>query len=178
MPRSDATQPGSPLPQDPYVLRRATNRDAADVWLLISAILSSFGIVADQARTDRDLVDLEDHYWNRGGAFFVLLDGRTVIGTVALRRESAEVCELCRMYLAADYRGRGLGRRLFEHAMAGVRGRGFREVCLKTASVLTTAISLYERAGFRPVPGANVDGNCDRVMRLQLPVQSILTRDE
>jgi putative acetyltransferase len=178
MQRNDAGGSGRISSQDQHRLRPATNRDAAEIWNVISAILSSFGIVADQKTTDRDLTDIEDHYWDRGGVFFVLLDGQTVIGTVALRRESDRVCELCRMYLAADHRGLGLGRRLFDHAMAEARNRGFREIYLKTASVLTTAIALYESAGFRPVSDSKAEGNCDRVMRMELPAQSIFTRVE
>ena len=155
-------------PPDQYLLRRATNRDAAEIWRLISTVLADFGIVANHQTTDRDLADIEAHYDDRGGIFFMLIDARTVIGTVALRPESPEVCELCRMYLAEQYRGRGLGRRLFDHAMGEARRRGFEEVFLKTASVLTTAISLYERAGFRHVPNPKACGNCDRVMRMRL----------
>jgi putative acetyltransferase len=165
---NDADRIVSTRPPDQYVVRRATNQDAAGIWLLISTVLSGFGIVTNQQTTDRDLADIEAHYDNRGGIFFVLLDARTVIGTVAVRRESARDCELCRMYLAEEYRGQGLGWRLFNHALAEARRRGFQEILLKTASVLTTAISLYERAGFRHVPDQKVSGNCDRVMRMSL----------
>jgi putative acetyltransferase len=167
--RGNAADPiASRRPTDQYFLRRATNRDAAGVWRLISTILSGFGIVTNRQTTDGDLVDINAHYDDRGGIFFLLLDGRTMIGTVALRRESSRSCELCRMYLASEYRGQGLGRRLFDHALAEARRRGFREIYLKTASVLTTAISLYERAGFRRVPGKKAGGNCDLVMRMNL----------
>ncbi len=151
-----------------YVLRQAAPEDTAGIWRLISSVLLDFGIVADRRTTDRDLADLGAHYDACGGVFFVLLDARTVIGTVALRPGPTEACELCRMYLAHKYRGRGLGRRLFEHAMTEARRRGFQEVFLKTASVLTTAISLYERAGFQHVPAPRACGNCDRMMRMRL----------
>ena len=165
---NDAGRIVSVRPPDAYVLRRATHQDAAGIWRLISTVLSDFGIVADQETTDRDLADIEAHYADRGGIFFVLLDARTVIGTVALRRESPRVGELCRMYLAEEYRGQGLGRRLFHHVLAEARRRGFQEIFLKTALVLTTAISLYERAGFRHVPDQKAGGNCDLVMRMRL----------
>jgi len=48
------------------------------------------------------------------------------------------------------------------------RERGFEEVRLKTASVLVEAISLYKRAGFSVVEGAEAGGNCDLVMRRNL----------
>jgi putative acetyltransferase len=151
-----------------FVLRPATNQDADEIWRLISTVLLHFGILANRQTTDRDLTDIESHYDGHGGAFFVLLDAQTVIGTVALRPAAGRTCELCRMYLAEAYRGQGLGRLLFDHVMAESRRRGFSEIFLKTASVLTAAISLYERAGFRHVPDPKVGGNCDRVMRMKL----------
>jgi putative acetyltransferase len=151
-----------------YTLRRATNEDGPSVWALISQVLASYGICVNAQTTDQDLTDLEGNFWARGGVFFVLLAEDIIIGTVALRRESPPACELCRMYLAAGHRGQGLGRRLLEHALSEARTRGFKEMHLKTASVLKEAISLYERAGFRPMPDRKIGGNCDRMMRLSL----------
>ena len=151
-----------------YALRRATNSDIPAVWTLISSVLRSYGIITNEATTDRDLVDIDANYWSRKGAFFLLLRGEEVIGTAALHHESDTVCEICRMYLAPQYRGQGLGRRLLEHCIGEARERGFEEMCLKTASVLVEAISLYKRAGFAVVEGAEVGGNCDLVMRRSL----------
>jgi N-acetylglutamate synthase-like GNAT family acetyltransferase len=151
-----------------YTLRRATNANLPGVWTLISCVLRSYGLTANPQTTDKDLVDIEANYWSMKGAFFVLLDGGEVIGTVALHRETDTVCELCRMYLAPQYRGRGLGRRLLESAVCEAKQRGFKEMHLKTASVLVEAISLYQRAGFSAVEGAEAGGNCDLVMRRNL----------
>ena len=153
---------------DDYTLREATNADLPAVWSLISSVLRSYGITSNRQTTDRDLADLEADYWNRKGAFFVLVKGEAVIGTVALHHETEVVCELCRMYLASQYRGHGLGRRLLEHAVREARERGFKEMRLKTASVLVEAISLYKREGFRTVEGAVTCGNCDLVMSRML----------
>ena len=151
-----------------FTLREATNADMPAVWSLISSVLRSYGITSNRQTTDRDLADIEANYWNRKGAFFVLLKGETVIGTVALHHEAEAICELCRMYLAPQYRGQGLGHKLLEHAVREARERGFKEMCLKTASVLVEAISLYKRAGFSTVEGAVTCGNCDLVMRRML----------
>jgi ribosomal protein S18 acetylase RimI-like enzyme len=151
-----------------YTLRKATNADLPAVWCLISSVLASYGITSNRETTDSDLVDIEADYWSRKGAFFVLLKGEAVIGTVALHHETDGICELCRMYLAPQYRGQGLGRRLLEHALREARERGFKEVRLKTASVLVEAISLYKKAGFSTVEGAETCGNCDLVMRRML----------
>ena len=151
-----------------FTLREATNADMPAVWSLISSGLRSYGITSNRQTTDRDLTDLEANYLNSKGAFFVLLKGEAVVGTVALHHEAEAICELCRMYLAPQYRGQGLGRKLLEHAVREARERGFKEMCLKTASVLVEAIALYKGAGFRLVDGAEKCGNCDLVMRRML----------
>jgi len=163
MPQKRAKQPAGD-----YTLRRATNANLPAVWTLISCVLRSYGITANPQTTDKDLADIEANYWNRKGAFFVLLDGREVIGTVALQHDTNAVCELCRMYLAPQYRGQGLGRRMLERAVREARKRGFKEMHLKTASVLVEVISLYKRAGFSTVVGAEAGGNCDLVMSRSL----------
>jgi N-acetylglutamate synthase-like GNAT family acetyltransferase len=151
-----------------FTLREATNADLPAVWSLISSVLRSYGITSNRQTTDRDLADLEANYWNRKGAFFVLLNEEAVIGTVALHHETEAICELCRMYLVPQYRGQGLGSRLLEHAVREARERGFKEMRLKTASVLVEAVSLYKRAGFRTVEGVVRCGNCDLEMRRML----------
>ncbi|MCX6926724.1 MAG: GNAT family N-acetyltransferase [Verrucomicrobia bacterium] len=163
--------PPEHLKQSPgdYRLRKATNADVPAVWNLITNVLRSYNITTNPQTTDKDLVDIEADYWNRNGAFFVLLNREEIIGTVALQQETDTSCEICRMYLAPAYRGQGLGRKLLEHSVGEARERGFKELYLKTASVLLEAISLYKRAGFTVVEGAEACGNCDLVMRRVLP---------
>jgi GNAT superfamily N-acetyltransferase len=151
-----------------YAVRRATNADLEAIWGLISGVLRRYGIVANQQTTDQDLADIESSFGHERGAFFVLLHEGSLVGTVALRLLPNHRAELCRMYLLEAHRGRGLGRLLLEHATAEARTLGVRLLFLKTASVLTEAISLYRKAGFTPVPGALVGGNCDVVMEKPL----------
>lgn len=151
-----------------YTLREATNADGDAIWELISGVLAEYGIETDRATTDKDLCDIDTVYTNAGGAFFVLLTGATLIGTVALRRESDLGCELCRMYLAAGYRRQGLGRRLFDKAINEAQIRGFKEMRLSTAAVLVEAIALYKSAGFESVEGIPAGKNCNVIMSKKL----------
>lgn len=158
-----------PLPPDPPRLRPATNADGPAVRDLVFGVLREYGLEPDPEETDADLNDLEASYLSRGGTFDVLeaADGR-IAGSVGLYPLEPGVCELRKMYLATDARGRGQGRRLLDHALAAARARGFRRVILETASVLNEAIALYQRYGFRPYQAEQVSSRCDQTYVLDL----------
>ena len=70
-----------------------------------------------------------------------------------------------RMAVAADWRGRGVGRALLTALVAEARRLGHQSVCL---SAQTGAIGFYEKMGFRAVSGVYMEaGIPHRDMRLQ-----------
>lgn len=151
-----------------FELRAATNADGPEIRGLISSVLAEYRIAACETTTERDLLDIEANYWRTGGVFYVLVLGSRIVGTMGLLRESSISCELCRMYLSASHRGRGLGRRLLDHALECARQRGFEEVRLETASVLKEAMALYCSVGFVQEKQSPIGANCDVLMRRQL----------
>ena len=152
------------------VLRPATTADRDAIRTLIFSILQSYGLSPAPDSTDADLVDAAAYYAARGGTFHVLVDStaQRLIGTIGLLPVDAETVELRKMYLDAGYRGRGLGRRLLEHALSEARRLGRRRVVLETASVLREAIALYERYGFQRCSAEHLAARCDTAMELWL----------
>jgi molybdate transport system substrate-binding protein len=150
-------------------LRPARGEDTAAVQGVVFGVLAEYGLKPDPAGTDADIMDIGAHYLARGGAFDVVIgpDG-AIVGSCGIDPEESGACELRKMYLRRDARGHGLGRRLLARAIAFARGRGFRRIELETASVLTEAIALYERSGFRPLPGRSRVARCDRAFVLEL----------
>jgi putative acetyltransferase len=161
-----ALPPGAPVQPR---LRPATSADGPAVRELVFGVLREYGLKPDPADTDADLNDIEASYTARGGDFHVLEtpDGR-IVGTVGLYPQGPGVCELRKMYLARDVRGRGHGRRLLDHALASARARGFRRMVLETASVLKEAVALYRRYGFHPYQAEHVASRCDQTYALDL----------
>jgi ribosomal protein S18 acetylase RimI-like enzyme len=89
------------------------------------------------------------------GAFVVVReDGRAVAGG-GVRRLGDWVCEIKRMYVVPEARGRGHGRRVLEALERAAADLGYRRVRLDTAQSMTTAMALYESAGYRPIPDYN-----------------------
>jgi GNAT superfamily N-acetyltransferase len=90
----------------------------------------------------------------RGAFVLVREDGRVVAGG-GVRRLSEGVCEIKRMFVVPEARGRGHGRRVLEALERAAADLGYRRVRLDTAQSMTTAMALYESAGYRPIPDYN-----------------------
>lgn len=85
------------------------------------------------------------------GNLWLAEDGNgAVAGCVALRPLADGACELKRMYLRPEYRGRGLGKALGQVVVDEARRLGYRVVRLDSADILTTALRVYASLGFRP----------------------------
>lgn len=146
-------------------IRPFRSEDARSVRELVFGVLTEFGLEPDQAGTDVDLSDIEAHYRDRGGEFWVVEDGRgRIIGTCGLwiDPEDGNRSELRKMYLLPETRGRGLGRQLLGVALEHARRAGSTRMELETASVMTAAMALYRSAGFIEIDAAPDAPRCDR----------------
>ncbi len=86
------------------------------------------------------------------GVFLVArLDGRPV-GCGALIIETGFVGHIRRMWISADVRGLGLGRRMLDALEVQAQDLQLRTLRLETNRNLTEARALYEAAGYRDVP--------------------------
>jgi putative acetyltransferase len=61
--------------------------------------------------------------------------------------------ELVKFYLAAAARGRGLGRQLLDRCLASALELGYQRVYLESFPQFVAAIAMYEKLGFRHLPG-------------------------
>lgn len=80
---------------------------------------------------------------------------RQPVGCGALKLHAGAPCEIKRMWVAAEARGLGLGRRLLEELERRARDAGAQVVRLETNRSLTEAINLYKSNGYREVAAFN-----------------------
>jgi ribosomal protein S18 acetylase RimI-like enzyme len=88
---------------------------------------------------------------DRGGCIFIAMDGANMVGTAGLWKETDKEYELIKMAVVPGYRGQGLGKMLLDKCIEEARKRNAEKVFLFSNSQLTTALSLYEKYGFRHV---------------------------
>lgn len=79
--------------------------------------------------------------------------GEDIVGMVGLRRETGKKtrhrASIWGVYTAPEWRGHGIGVRLFEAAIAFARSEGVLQLHLVVYAANRPALSLYERLGFR-----------------------------
>jgi ribosomal protein S18 acetylase RimI-like enzyme len=101
---------------------------------------------------DQELASLPGDYAPPHGRLLLIECDGAVAGCVALHRLENDVCEMKRLYVRPQFRGRGLGRRLAEAVIAEARGIGYARMWLDTVEpVMKAAVAMYRGLGFREI---------------------------
>jgi ribosomal protein S18 acetylase RimI-like enzyme len=111
---------------------------------------------------DKELAELPGEYAPPSGRLLLALYDGTLAGCVALRKIDSDVCEMKRLYLRPEFRGKGIGRKIANEIIKMAEEIGYAKMRLDTIPTMKEAISLYRLLGFveigpyreNPVPGA------------------------
>ena len=132
--------------------------------------LKEFGLNPDPKGKDKDLNDIENSYLPNNGFFGVVINTETdqVVGCFGLYPINQHICELRKMYLIKDLRGKGLGKFILDKAILTAREKHWKKIILETISVLTTAIFLYKRYGFKEIKPKEINARVDQAFELEI----------
>lgn len=149
-------------------LRDYASGDEVEVFRIVKDVLAGYGLAANPEQTDADLQDIRASYLSGGGAFRILeCDGR-IVGSYGLYPTTRQTCELRKMYLLPQLKGRGLGKRMMEDALRLAKELGFAEITLETNSCLKEALGLYRKYGFMEFTAGHLSDRCNLAMRKAL----------
>ena len=126
-----------------------TPEQAGEVRQLVLDVLEGEGFMYDPVK-DFDLEDICGYYIDNGGVFYIGTIEGVAVGTGAIRRIDSKKCEIKRIYVKQEFRGRGFGEELFLNALEFARTH-FHVVTLKTDRSLIEAINMYQKHGFSVV---------------------------
>src|SRR6266480_2522792 len=107
-----------------------------------------------QLTETHDLMVLDDPdgtILKRGGVIYLAECDGQIIGSAALMNEEGGVYELAKMSVAKEFRGRGISRSLIEKCLEKAKQLEAKKILLFSNHQLLTAISLYEKYGFRHI---------------------------
>lgn len=148
-------------------IRQASFPDDApavlDIW---REYVASPSVSLDFQGYQAEFADLPGKYAPLDGRLLLADRSGEIDGCVSLRKVSAAICEMKRLYVRPRARGGRLGHRLVERLLAEARKAGYSEMRLDVLEEFEHAKRLYDAFGFapadpvsfNPVPGASFLG--------------------
>jgi putative acetyltransferase len=139
------------------VFRNIEKGDNKEIAELIRTVFREFKI--DKPGTvyfDPTTDNLFELFSLKGSEYWIAEENGVIIGGCGVYPTPGlpEGCaELVKLYLAASSRGKGIGWRLMNKTFESAKKIGYRQLYLESLPELGKAISLYERAGFKNIPG-------------------------
>lgn len=146
-------------------IRNIKSSDDAPLAKIIRSALEEFGANKPGTVYFDDSTDhLSDVFKKEGSVYFVALIDDKVAGGAGIYPTDGlpdNNCELVKMYLSSEARGKGLGRMLMEQCLNAAAKLGYKKVYLETMPELINAIPMYEKFGFTYLPSAmGNSGHC------------------
>lgn len=129
-------------------IRIGNKQDEKSVRELISEILLERGESLDLEGRDRDLRQIEIHYFGHDGVFLVAEDDRKVFAFAAAAKHTETACELKRLYVRQDHRRQGIGTQLLQQVISFARNLDYQELVVTDSLVDADASRFLLTKGF------------------------------
>ena len=97
---------------------------------------------------EAELAGLPGRYAPPSGGLLLAIAGSTPAGCVGLRDLGGGTCEMKRLYVTPEHRGRGIGRLLVEEVIRQAGQAGHRRMVLDTMPDMLGALAMYREFGF------------------------------
>ncbi len=114
--------------------------------------------------------ELEEKYGLPHGRLYLACYGEDIAGCVALKRTDDSYCEIKRLYVRPQYRGKHIGKALVQQVIADAKRIGYQHMRLDTFPFMDNAIELYKRNGFYVIERYN-DNPAPTAIYMQLDLQ-------
>jgi putative acetyltransferase len=101
---------------------------------------------------DLELAGLPGDYAPPDGRLLLATYEGQLAGCIALHKIEAGICEMKRLYLRPQFRGKRLGRALADQIIVEARQIGYQRMRLDTVEpVMKDAVAMYRKTGFREI---------------------------
>jgi GNAT superfamily N-acetyltransferase len=126
--------------------------DSGDEINIIRKILLEYGRIRDFDAAlgdyDYELANLPGEYSQPDGCLLLAYYNESPVGCVAIRKIDDDICEMKRLYVKEDFRGKRIGYTLVENIIKKAYESGYKKMRLDNHPWMKEAESLYKIFGF------------------------------
>jgi len=149
---SSSVYPVSSVVKRLSIAQAETPAQIAHVRELFLEYAQSLGFSLCFQSFDAELAGLPGDYAPPGGRLLLATYEGQLAGCVALHPLESQICEMKRLYLRPQFRGKALGRALAEQIIAEGRQIGYQRIRLDTVEpVMKDAVAMYRKIGFQEI---------------------------
>ncbi|MDG2424489.1 MAG: GNAT family N-acetyltransferase [Phycisphaerales bacterium] len=148
-----------PIMSDQITIRTASSEDMPCIRGLFEAGVHEGKIQINDSGAD--IENLEAGYFHDEGRsnFWVAESTQQVVGMIGVQCVGDEIAEIRRLRVHGDFRRRGIGTDLLNHALQFCRKRDYVKIVLEVRVERDPAIHLFEKAGFFLARSRESDGH-------------------
>ncbi|MCI8833766.1 MAG: GNAT family N-acetyltransferase [Ruminococcus sp.] len=104
---------------------------------------------------EEELKHLETKYGFPDGRLYLAYCEGKLAGCIGLKKIDAQSCEMKRLYVRSEFRGRQIGNVLVKQIIHDAKEIGYACMLLDTLPFLKSAVHLYKKFGFYEIPCYN-----------------------
>jgi putative acetyltransferase len=139
-------------------IRKIEEKDNQELALLIRNVFEEFNIEKQGTVYSDPTTDyLAKVFEQQGSVYWLAEEDGVLLGGCGIYPTNGlpDGCvELVKLYVSSAARGKGIGKMLMEKSIESAQHFGYNEIYLESFPELSTAIGMYEKAGFKALSGA------------------------
>ena len=97
---------------------------------------------------DDELNSFPEKYKEPDGAFVVAKENNNIIGCVGIRKLEPKICEMKRLFVDDNNKGKGIGKKLVGKIIEEAKNKKYEKIRLDTIDTMETALNIYYKNGF------------------------------
>lgn len=133
-------------------IRKIIQSDNPEIEKIIKLVLTEHGVnKPGTAYYDSSLQRMFEFYSTPRSIYFIAEEEDRIVGGGGIFPTEglpADTCELVKMYLLPQERGKGIGKLLMNASLEFAIQAGYKRVYLETMNELKKAVKMYEKMGF------------------------------